>query len=56
MKYNKAKYKERQLVEFKDYQDQKKFVGRIASIIHADTNPINEYYYVLNRVNFGERN
>lgn len=52
---NKPKYQEGQLVEFKDYQDLKNYVGRITTVIHSDTDPITEYSYVLYGVNFGNR-
>ncbi|GEM_PF-3080105 len=55
MQNQKPKYKEGQLVEFKDYQDQKYYTGRISSVIHSDTDPITEYSYILNGVNFGQR-
>jgi len=56
MKTEVAKYQEGQLVEFKDYQDLKNYIGRITSVIHSETDPLTEYSYVLNGVDFGQRN
>lgn len=56
MAKNTPKYQEGQLVEFKDYQDLKNYVGRISNVIHSDTDPTSERFYVLNGVNFGQRN
>lgn len=52
---NKPKYQEGQLVEFRDYQDLKNYIGRIKSLISSDTDPLTEYSYVLNGVDFGQR-
>lgn len=49
------KYQVGQLVEFKDYQDLRNYVGRIKSIVHSDTDPLTEYSYILDEVNFGQR-
>ncbi len=52
---NASKYLEGQLIEFKDYQDLKNYVGIISSIIYSSTDPLTDYYYVLDKVNFGSR-
>lgn len=50
-----SKFKEGDIVEFKDYQDLKNYNGIVTAVISSESNPTYYYTYVLDNVWYGDR-
>lgn len=50
-----SKFKEGDIVEFKDYEDLKNYTGIVTAVISSESNPSDFYTYVLDNVWYGDR-